>query len=131
VAGAHYRSDIPTPADVREVRHRILDWARATGLPGELTEVLVLAGSELATNAVRHARTAFELTIEHVDGTLELQVFDADTRLPQLAGTDDDAVSGRGIQIVSAIADDWGSGTEERDGVTGKVVWARFVRDEG
>jgi anti-sigma regulatory factor (Ser/Thr protein kinase) len=126
VPGVVFRSERPSPRDARAARRALLGWARAEALPDHVVEALVLVVSELATNAVRHAGTVFEMTIEHVDGVVDLRVFDADSRLPMLAGTDDDATSGRGMQIVAAVSTEWGAGTEERDGISGKVVWARF-----
>lgn len=126
VASLTFRSDKPVVDDVASARRRLLDCSRQENVPPDIAEFVVLAASELVTNAIRHARTSFELTVEVDDDIIDLRVFDADSRLPLLAGTDEDAVSGRGIQIVAAVADEWGAGTEERDGLTGKTVWARF-----
>ena len=89
-------------------------------------EVVVVV-SELVTNAIRHARSAFVASIERAeDGGVRVEVFDLDSRQPTFMGADEDAVSGRGMQIVGALSSDWGSSTEERDGIHGKVVWAEL-----
>jgi two-component sensor histidine kinase len=102
-------------------------WAHANQVNRRVRDTVDLIVSELATNSVRHARTFFEVTIEVVDGSIEIRVFDADTRMPFVIGTDEDATGGRGMQIVASTADGWGSHTEVRDGIPGKTVWARVA----
>jgi hypothetical protein len=71
----------------------------------------------------RHARTDFTATLARKNQTLRLEVFDRDTRPPSLLGLDAESTSGRGLHIVSGLADEWGWRTaEDDDGVSGKVV---------
>ena len=91
-----------------------------------MTDALLVLG-ELVSNAVRHARTEFTVSVSFRAGTLRLEVFDRDTRPPSLLGLDADSTSGRGLHIVAGIADDWGWQTAQGgDGVSGKTVWAEL-----
>lgn len=81
--------------------------------------------TELASNAVLHARTQFRLTLRSNGfDFLRIEVRDESTRMPSPAGTPPEATSGRGLAVVSAIAASWGT---QRDG-DGKVVWAEIGR---
>jgi anti-sigma regulatory factor (Ser/Thr protein kinase) len=87
-------------------------------------QIISIVG-ELASNAARHARTDFIVTVIRDQDVLRVEVFDRDTRPPALVGLDDQSTSGRGLHIVAALASDWGWHTAEDDnGVPGKVVWA-------
>ena len=84
-------------------------------------EQAVLLTSELATNAVVHARTPFRVTVM-LDGDLTVEVSDGSGVLPQVEPVAVDGESGRGLLLVSRLADRWGSRLEER----GKTVWFSF-----
>ncbi|MCI3278932.1 ATP-binding protein [Streptomyces cylindrosporus] len=95
----------------------LAEWPRA--------DDLLLCVSELVTNALLHGvppgrRLLFRLKY---DGeVIRIEVHDSGTGVPRVA--DDADEGGRGLLLVSALADKWGVG--ERD--PGKVVWAEFVR---
>ncbi len=80
-----------------------------------------LVVSELTTNAVRHARSGFELDLSHADGTLRIAVRDESRMAPVLRELDVESDAGRGLRIVAELASEWGF--ELR--VDGKLVWAR------
>lgn len=87
--------------------------------------------SELATNAVIHAGTSMVVTLRLLPDlagrTLRVAIRDKDPRLverhPDDAGTDRLIERGRGLLILDAMADAWGS---EPTG-DGKVVWAEIT----
>lgn len=84
-----------------------------------------LIATELVSNAVLHARTEFRVTLRSNGfDFLRIEVRDENTRMPSPAGTPQDATSGRGLAVVTAIAASWGT---QRDG-DGKVVWAEIGR---
>lgn len=97
---------------------------------------IVLLASELVTNAVRHAGTPVEVTMAVADGTVEIGVADSDPRvvpelrpgeLPEPTGLSSwQAESGRGLFLVNAIADEWGTEHLAR----GKQVWFRISAGE-
>jgi anti-sigma regulatory factor (Ser/Thr protein kinase) len=84
--------------------------------------------SELATNALVHARTAFIVTLAGADQTLLLTVRDGSARLPSRTPTQAMDTSGRGLEIVGMLSLDWGI---DQDVAGSKSVWAAFaMRDD-
>ena len=82
-----------------------------------------LVVSELATNAVIHAATAFTLTLARLDGLLTVTGRDGSAARPRLYyGPSATRSQGRGLQMVAALSSSWGV-TDESDG---KSVWATF-----
>lgn len=117
------RRTMELPCDLKSVtvaRHFVRDSLLEWGLP-QLADDGQLGVSELVANAVRHARTSIELTIE-LDGGVRLAVRDRhpELRRPSL-GTQVDAFAenGRGLQLVAAISQDWGISARG----DGKVIW--------
>lgn len=85
-----------------------------------IAHVALLLTSELATNALIHAGTEFHVTAAyHEDRCLRVEVLDGDTKLPSRAVIPVDASSGRGLNVVRALARSWGAETRPE----GKVVW--------
>jgi two-component sensor histidine kinase len=80
--------------------------------------------SELATNAVRHAAGGdFLVEVREAPDQRRLWVGVTDTEaaLPVLRMPDVTAEGGRGIQLVSSLADRWGAG--RRRSSSEKTVW--------
>jgi anti-sigma regulatory factor (Ser/Thr protein kinase) len=81
---------------------------------------VILLTSELVTNAVIHARTDLEVTVRYLDdGSVRVDVWDANSRMPQPCLAPLDATTGRGLGMVESLASAWGA---ERAG-NGKSVW--------
>jgi anti-sigma regulatory factor (Ser/Thr protein kinase) len=83
-----------------------------------------LVASELVTNAVVHARTPSVMALRLANDTLHVSVRDNDPRPmfrpdPGLTGAHD-GDHGRGLLILDAMADEWGT----HPTADGKVVWA-------
>lgn len=89
-----------------------------------LTEPVELIVSELVTNAVVHAKSDVRVWLRCVNGRrLRVEVSDAShkkirRRLPMASDP-----SGRGLWIVSRMADRWGTDTAAE----GKTVWVELV----
>ncbi|MFD7438236.1 ATP-binding protein [Streptomyces sp. NPDC059861] len=81
-----------------------LDWERTAP---DLVDSVVLAVSELVTNAHVHARSTAQLILTWDTECLHVTVHDASSRLPEQRGSDDGALGGRGLLLVDALADDW------------------------
>jgi anti-sigma regulatory factor (Ser/Thr protein kinase) len=75
--------------------------------------------SELASNAVRHARTPFEVQVWAGPAGLRAEVVDGSVDLPVLGDWGADADRGRGLRILDSLASAWG--VERRAGA--KAVW--------
>ena len=89
----------------------------------EVGELAVLLVSELASNAVLHARTVFELVVHKDDVRLRVEVHDENPSLPALKDYLPESVTGRGLHMVASSADNWGFEARDR----GKVVWFELV----
>ena len=89
------------------------------GLPEDTVETAELLTSELATNAIVHGHTAFDVEVTLSDGTIRVTVTDLSEHLPVLLSPWLSDVHGRGLLILDQLADRWGTyGTG-----TGKKVW--------
>jgi hypothetical protein len=107
------------PADVESPRHArrwlvevLADWG-AEASPADLLL------SELATNAVVHARSGFEVSAS-LNGTLRVAVADADAEgRPIVRASLPTAERGRGLALVTALSARWGVTPTEG----GKQVW--------
>jgi anti-sigma regulatory factor (Ser/Thr protein kinase) len=85
----------------------------------EVADLAVLLVSELASNAVLHARTPFELVVDDDGQRLRVEVHDDNPNLPTLKDYVAESVTGRGLHMVAASADNWGFEARE----SGKCVW--------
>ncbi|MFD7018891.1 ATP-binding protein [Streptomyces sp. NPDC059928] len=135
------------PVTVRVFRKRFASTRRAAGLArrlaqgqleawgvahdSEVSDTAALLVAELAANAVLHGYVSgrgFELGLElYGDDVLRIEVTDtrADRTLPVVASAaPDDAESGRGLLLVQALADHWGTtmGPPPQ-----KTVWAQLT----
>jgi len=92
-----------------------------------LVDTVVLAVSELVGNAVRHGAAPVRLTLRRRLDGIRVDVHDGDPREPRMPAPEASATagseSGRGLQIVSRVADEVGV---ERIRGDGKLVYARF-----
>lgn len=90
---------------------------------GERSDVLVLMLSELATNAVQHAATEFEVSVRMSSdrGRVRVDVSDSAPGYPMPQEAAMDAPHGRGLSIVGSLAEAWG--VEMRHDRPGKTVW--------
>ena len=101
----------------RFVEATVADWKL-----DEVRDVAVLAAGELAANAVMHAGGDFTISLKRLPGRLRLMVGDTKPRRVTPLQPPKFAVGGRGLSIVTALADAWGC--DIRD--TGKIIWADF-----
>jgi anti-sigma regulatory factor (Ser/Thr protein kinase) len=95
------------------------DHCRAWNCVEQLDDVVLIV-SELATNAVVHARSGHVITMRRRSGAIRIEVRDASARAPDLRELSVTEESGRGMLLVSALAVAWG--VEPND--DGKLVWA-------
>ncbi|MET9829302.1 ATP-binding SpoIIE family protein phosphatase [Streptomyces sp. NPDC006385] len=127
-----------SPGSARSlVRAALTEWA-TSGLPGterlsdRLVDDAVVAVSELVTNAVVHAGTEVELTcrLEEDTGALLVEVLDHHpSRAPRNGEVEapyDTPEYGRGLRLVSRLAESWG--VTYRTGA--KTVWARLPAED-
>ncbi len=124
--GAIHRTYMQVPAEPGAVpqARRITRQALEGWRLGRIADDAALVVSELMTNAVNTAPAAdVALYLAADSDRLTLLVWDASPELPTRHQHDDDAMSGRGLEIIDALADRWGSWGPVSGG---KVVWAWF-----
>jgi hypothetical protein len=92
-----------------------------------LVDPVRLVASELATNALVHAQTAFGVSLEASEQTVLLTVRDGSRALPARRDTQAMDPAGRGLAIVAIVSLDWGT---NEDGTGSKSVWASFALRE-
>lgn len=74
----------------------------------EVIDVACLLTSELATNALVHARSAFDVVASEIDGKVHVEVTDGSgARLPPVAAAPLQT-SGRGLSLVTQLSTEWG-----------------------
>ena len=109
----------PALSNARAAR-RFVDSALAdSGFTGDVDTVLLLV-SELVSNAVRHAGTRFDLTLELAGQEVTVTVVDDSPSPAHLMRPAPGATTGRGLLIVDRLARRWGT-RPTPDG--GKAVW--------
>jgi anti-sigma regulatory factor (Ser/Thr protein kinase) len=109
-------------ASVATARRFILE-AKWSGTK-EHADRLALLVSELATNAVLHARTEFSISVHSLGRKVRICVEDGNPSLPVAKDYGPTAATGRGIALVEALSSRWG--VEQK--AAGKIVW--FELDE-
>lgn len=92
-----------------------------------VSDDVVALVSELATNAVIHARTPYTIVVSRDGNTVRVGVHDLSAATPRRRTYGLDATTGRGMRLVASISSDWG--VEVEDG--GKVVWFEVQCDGG
>jgi hypothetical protein len=104
---------------VREARdfaaRAALDW----GVDDNLGDVRLVT-SELATNAVQHARTGFSVVVRVLEHAVVVEVTDGSSELPVWARALSCHGGGRGLRLVDALSTRWGADRLPM----GKTVWA-------
>jgi len=92
----------------------------------DLVDDIELVVSELATNAMQHAHTAFIVTLEATDHVVLVVVQDGSSTSPSHARAQSFDTTGRGIAIVNSLSRSWGVSPAAGPG---KAVWVEFDRD--
>lgn len=110
-------ADATSAAAARSFTQRHLS---GTGLQG-VTDIGLLLVSELATNALHHAGTGFEVVISLTKEGVRICVGDNNPRRPldPVSRPSTEAEGGRGLVLVDELADRWGV----EGNPPGKVVW--------
>ncbi len=88
--------------------------------PPDVLEAVELMVSELATNCIRHANTAFDLRVARAHGEIRVEVTDHAGGTPRMRSPGPEDPTGRGLQIVNMLSATWG--VIHRT-ATGKTVW--------
>lgn len=104
---------------VREARGHVREICTQAGLSRDRCADAVLLASEVVTNALTHGRSDARVVVRPVPTGLRVEVSDDNSRHPQAAPEDVDALDGRGMAILKRLSTTWGV----RDDPFGKTVW--------
>jgi anti-sigma regulatory factor (Ser/Thr protein kinase) len=107
------------PESVRAARRFAVE--SLASYPDRLVAIVELLVSELATNAIRHARAGFTLRIDVDAARVQVEVTDSGGGTPVMQSPGTQGLSGRGLRIVELFSTAWGT-RQERDGAS-KTVW--------
>lgn len=106
---------LEAPGLAREVVTHLL----GGGSDLELVQECSLLVSEVVTNAVIHGAGERRLRCRTVDGWIRVEVHDDSPVAPAVRSYSDEAVTGRGIELVELLSAAWGVAPED----AGKTVW--------
>jgi anti-sigma regulatory factor (Ser/Thr protein kinase) len=110
----------PVAAVCRQIRHTLRALLTGWGIAADAVDDALLVVEELVANVIDHARTRFQLAVHLTGRVLRLAVRDWGAGRPLLLPVDSTAVRGRGLQVIAALAQQWGCDPHE----CGKTVWA-------
>jgi anti-sigma regulatory factor (Ser/Thr protein kinase) len=104
----------------QHVRAALLAWHL-----DELLDPVLLLTSELVSNALLHAGTPLTVAVRPDGPGVRVEVRDGSPVKPAPRRHSTTATTGRGVQLLESLADDWGSSCAGE----GKLVWFRVLDD--
>lgn len=100
------------------VRGGLLGWGFE-----ELLDPVLLLTSEIVSNALLHAGTRMRVWVHRDSPGVRVEVADGSPVPPVRRRRSSSATTGRGVQLLDSLADEWGWTPEE----DGKLVWFRVL----
>jgi len=109
------------PSDVRSVgeARRFIDTALNEWGCDRVVDTAVLLVSELASNAVLHARSDIRILLRREHDQVKVKVCDRSPVIPRPRRFGVESATGRGLALVEQLSADWGVQRE----AGGKCVW--------
>jgi anti-sigma regulatory factor (Ser/Thr protein kinase) len=108
----------------RFVRSSLEEWGvDETDVAFGVLDSVILATSELVSNAIRFSVAPIELDLAAHHDSIELRVRDDSLMAPVVGVSGPGDTSGRGLAVVAAVSDAWGYRTV---GNSSKEVWCTF-----
>jgi PAS domain S-box-containing protein len=117
----------PAPESARHARRFVSEVLTAAGA-GSFLDTATLLTSELVTNGIVHAHTELQVVVEATERWVRVEVVDGNPQLPARRSYDDEAQTGRGLEMVELLAADFGMEPLVDDG---KRVWFRLGSSPG
>ncbi|WP_345714183.1 SpoIIE family protein phosphatase, partial [Kineococcus glutinatus] len=109
----------PAATAVRAARAHVRARCREAGVDEDVCDTTVLLASEIVTNALIHGRSEARLRVLLTPQAVRVEVGDDNARHPVRVERNDEALDGRGMNILEVLAAAWGV----REEPAGKVVW--------
>jgi len=113
----------PAPDSARQARRFVGEVLTTAGVDSDRRDTAVLLTSELVTNGIVHALTDLQVTVEATSSWVRVEVVDGNPNLPQRRDYDDEAMTGRGLEMLELLADELGVQPLADEG---KRVWFRL-----
>lgn len=110
------------PASVGHARRFVRQALESWHLDAALDAALLLT-SELATNAVLHARSTFAVLVSRDDEQIRVDVLDGSSVPPRRRHNSTTAATGRGVGLVESLSSAWGLTPPDRLDGFAKGVW--------
>jgi anti-sigma regulatory factor (Ser/Thr protein kinase) len=112
---------------VPAARRQVIAFVQDLGLQlsDQTLENVELLASEVIANAVLHSDAPCDVAVTRTDERLRVEVTDADACLPSVVEAGPDDENGRGLLLVNALADTWGTRPE----ATGKTTWFEIASE--
>ena len=117
----------PAPDSARTAR-RLVAEVLSTARAEHFTDTATLLTSELVTNGIVHAHTQLEVTVDATPTWVRVEVVDGNPHMPVRRDYDENASTGRGMEMVELLADEFGVEPLEDNG---KRVWFRLGETPG
>jgi anti-sigma regulatory factor (Ser/Thr protein kinase) len=114
----------PVAGSVPAARHFASEAIESLGR-GDVVPEAELLVSELAANAVLHARTPLRVSVLCHDDRVRIEVRDDNPTLPRRLSPDPLELHGRGVMLVDTLAAAWGVNGNSQ----GKTIW--FELEDG
>jgi anti-sigma regulatory factor (Ser/Thr protein kinase) len=108
------------PASVRKARLLVASALDASGVDPDIPVVVT---SELATNALKHAETGFEVSVTVEEDNVRIEVQDGAGAMGVASDMARDS-GGHGLRLVEHFSTEWGVEMRGED----KAVWVRLPR---
>ncbi len=109
----------PHPSSVAEARRAVRAAFSGSSLDLDLVDTAELCVSELVTNAVVHAGTDIDVTVQLYEGGARVEVLDRSAHLPVPRHYASLAATGRGLLMVDQLVTRWGVASS----ADSKTVW--------
>lgn len=105
------------------VRAALVSWGA-----GAIADDMAVVASELVSNALKHGGGEAAVRLRVAEGRALVEVEDGSARRPKPRRVGADAVEGRGLLLIGALAAEWGWSPREEGG---KTVWAALTVPAG
>jgi anti-sigma regulatory factor (Ser/Thr protein kinase) len=112
------------PASISQARRFVRGAVESLGAEAAVDDAVLLI-SELATNALLHARSPFTIEVTRSHDRVRICIVDGSPLAPKVRSYGDDATTGRGLQLVQSLSAAWGVQPRR----PGKTVWVELLVD--
>lgn len=126
--GVQRRVTLAPAAESARTARRLVADVLATAGADDFADTATLLTSEVVTNGIVHAHTDLHVMVEATRTWVRVEVVDGNPQLPGRRDYDESAITGRGIEMVELLADDYGVEPVENQG---KRVWFRLGEAPG